>query len=88
MELKENLVECENTYKVVGRLWNEESIEIISNGKDFFVLYGWNGEKYIDCWKVLDERGLNKSSDDSVYEIIPVYKKIEDEYQIVDFEII
>lgn len=86
---EEYLVESDSIFKIVGRLWNNNSLSIISNRKHLYVLNGWNGEKYCDCWKVLDEDGLNKSLDDRRFEITPVYELDENgEYIISDYSVL
>lgn len=75
----------------IGNWWNDKSIEIYNiNGRNI-ALYGWNGEKYMDCFEVTED----------LFDIIkenivvkPIYNKpihnsaYQDEYKIVDYEII
>ena len=74
--------------KKVGYLWNDKDLEIIEQDGEMYVLYGWNGEAYYNCWKVLDSQGLDRVEEDVEYTLIPVYEEIEeDEYIIVRYEI-
>ena len=76
-------------FKIVGKYWNAD-FDIISDGKDFYVLNEneWNDEKWFDCWKVLDKKGLKKSDDKSSYTIKPIYKEIDtDDFEIIDYEV-
>jgi len=75
--------------EIVGALWNDKEIDIARIDGRFFSLYGWNGEEYLHCWEVKDEKGLDKVSDDE-YEIKPIFSETEDEYgnfDLIDFEI-
>lgn len=38
---------------------------------DWYALNGWNGEKYLHCWKCIDE--WTAYPDKKEYEIVPVY---------------
>lgn len=40
--------------KHVG-FWNGDGIEMLKIHGGIYVLSGWNGEKFINCWKCLDE---------------------------------
>ena len=47
--------------KHVG-FWNggkHESIEMVEVDGTIYALNGWNGEKYLDCWKCIDERTVD-----------------------------
>lgn len=61
-------------YKVVGNLWNNLEFEIISNGKRFFILDGWNGEVYCKCTECLDSKGFDLKNPEEEYVFKPVYK--------------
>ncbi len=77
-------------FEGVGCLWNNYNYEVISDGSEFYVLYGWNGEKYYKCWKVLDNMGIEKSNDTRNFVITPIQKEVdkdEDEYEIVNYDI-
>ncbi len=72
--------------KIVGRYWNDNTIDIVEIDGEMYALYGWNGEEFYHCWKVLDSKGLDRVEDDREYVLTPVYEQIdEDEYQIVNY---
>ena len=50
--------------------WNSDN-EIVNIDGTLYALNGWNGEKYLHCWKCIDE--FTADSDDKEYEIRPVY---------------
>ena len=73
--------------KVVGNLWNDNSIEIMEKDGQMFALYGWNGEAWCDCWEVADERGIDQIGT-ATYIVTPVYAEVaEDEFEIIDYEV-
>lgn len=74
-------------YQLVGNLWNNREIDIISDGKNYFALYNWDGYAWIDCWRVLDKQGLNRSEDNTTYIIYPVCEEAEYGYNIVDYDV-
>lgn len=57
---------------MVGSWWNDRDIDIVEIDGGRYALNGWNGEKYTDCFKVID-RFTPDPDDDRVYEIAPVY---------------
>ncbi len=72
-------------FKEVGRWWNDSSIELIEKDGNVYALAGWNGEKYYNCWMVIED-GLTASEEE--YIITPVYNQVNDnEFEIVDYEI-
>lgn len=81
--------------KFVGYLWNDKNIEIVEVDGEMFALYGWNGEAYCDCWKVLDAQGLDRVEEDTEYILTPIYKGIGipdeegcyENYEVVDYSI-
>ena len=79
-------------FKLVGRLWNNNSIVIIEQNGRKYALNGYNGEEYLDCWEVADNKGFDKIGD-KVYCIKPIYAKVEEneaeeyEFDIVDYEV-
>lgn len=40
--------------KHVG-FWTGDPIKMMEIDGDIYALSGWNGEKFLDCWKCLDE---------------------------------
>lgn len=51
--------------------WMDTDIEIVKIDGELFALYGWNGEKYTDCWKCTDR--FTADPDGKTYEVIPHY---------------
>lgn len=73
-------------YVSVGRKYDNNEIEIISNGDKFYALYGWNGEKFYDCFEVEDKYGIATDNDEK-FCFKPIYKEIdEDQYEIIGYE--
>lgn len=56
----------------VGNYYNDKELEVISDGKRYFVLDGWNGLQYCDCWEVSDEEGFDPIYTDNKYSFGPV----------------
>ena len=52
--------------------WQDTDINIAFIDMALYALYGWNGEKYLHCWKCKD-RFTADPDDDGEYEIAPVY---------------
>lgn len=74
-------------FEYVGTLWNNSSIKIIEKESKKYALHGFNGEEYLECWEVADNKGFDKVSD-TVYCIKPIYAEVEeDEFDIVDYEV-
>ena len=46
-------------------------IEIIDINGTLYALNGWNGEKWLHCWKCIDRFTADPSSEE--YEIAPIY---------------
>lgn len=59
------------TPHVIGTWWNDSSIQIVEIDGDLYALNGWNGEKYTDCFRVIDR--FTAADDDRKYEIRPIY---------------
>ena len=51
--------------------WFESDIDIVNIDGELYALDGWNGEKYLHCWKCLDR--YTADPDDREYEVTPVY---------------
>lgn len=69
-----------------GNYYNDKDLEVISDGKRYFVLDGWNGLQYCDCWEVADEEGFDPIGTEK-YSFGPVYlKKDENEYELIGYE--
>ena len=81
--------------KEVGYLWNDKEIKIVEVDGEMYALYGWNGEAYCHCWKVLDSDGLNRVEEEREYILEPVVKGVGtpnedgeyDEYENVDYKV-
>lgn len=66
--------------------WNDNSIEIVEIDGELYALYGWNGEKWLHCWKCIDR--FTADPDGKEYEVTPVYTEAdEDEYEITGYEV-
>ena len=62
--------------------WNDDDIEIVEIDGTLYALDGWNGEKFLHCWKCLD-KFTEDPEDSAEYQIRPVY----DDENIVGYEI-
>lgn len=51
--------------------WQDTDIRIEYIEGALYALYGWNGEKYLHCWKCIDR--FTADSDGREYEVAPVY---------------
>lgn len=72
--------------KIVGRFWNDKEIPIIEYDKKMYALYGWDGEKYRECWRVLDVHGLKNAKDRKKYTFREALKMIDDcEYETLGY---
>ena len=69
----------------VGQWWSDSSIEMMQIEGNVYALYGWNGEKYINCWKCIGDNLMQASEEE--YHIIPTFKGINGEYKITGYEI-
>lgn len=54
-----------------GANWMDTDIPIVEIDDDLYALNGWNGEKYLHCWKCIDR--FTADPDDREYEVRPVY---------------
>lgn len=71
----------------VGHWWNDANIPLVEISGAVYALYGWNGEKYTDCWKCLGEY-LNQAGEET-FCIEPVYKEAENgDFDIIGYELI
>jgi hypothetical protein len=74
--------------KSVGNWWNDNSIELVEVDGSVYALYGWNGEKYCNCWKCSGDYYMTASKEE--YTLTPVYSEEENEnggYDVVDYEV-
>lgn len=51
--------------------WFESDIEIVEIEGNLYALNGWNGERWVHCWKCIDR--FTADPDGREYEIVPVY---------------
>ena len=78
-----------NRYKVVN-VTKDHGLDVISNGNDYYVLYGWNGENYGHCWHCKDKYGYyDEDFDKEEYTITPVQQVSADleQYETIDYDI-
>ena len=73
-------------FKNVGNWWNDRGIELVEIDGTVYALNGWNGEKYLECWKCTGE--FNNEASEEKYHITPISEEIaEDEFEIVGYEV-
>ena len=60
------------TFKHVGWWMDDGNSEIIRIEGKYYVLNGWNGEKYCNCWECLTKTKM--ADPDKEYTLTPVYK--------------
>ena len=58
------------TPHIIGK-WAGSDIDVVEIDGSFYALDGWNGEKYLHCWKCIDR--FTAAPDGEEYEIRPVY---------------
>ncbi len=69
----------------IDNWWADQDIELIRINDKVYALYGWNGEKYTDCWECTGEYYMNASSEK--YEIKPIYEETPNgDFEIVGYE--
>lgn len=51
--------------------WFESDIDVVNIDGTLYALNGWNGERWMHCWRCLDE--YTAADEDCAYEIAPVY---------------
>lgn len=64
----------DNLYKIVGSCYDNKNIPIISNGERYFTLELKKGDKYVDCYEVSDEKGMELFGHNNVAIFEPLYK--------------
>ena len=73
--------------KKMGTWWRNKNIDLVEVEGKIYALYGWNGEKYYNCWIVSGENHTEASKEK--YVLTPIYKEIGDEeYEIYDYIVI
>lgn len=74
--------------KFLGKWWGSSDIDIYEIEGKRLALYGWNGEKYEECFEVTEDL-LNIINKDKKYEVKPIYQEMgTDDFEIIDYEII
>lgn len=53
------------------RFWNDSNLEMVKLNNKWYLLDGWNGERYTECWKYSDRYGKNRA-DNELYDLTPV----------------
>lgn len=67
-----------------GYWWADNSIELVKIDGEIYALYGWNGEKYYNCWKCADMFTVIETN--RQFTISPIYKETTDgDFEIVDY---
>ena len=51
--------------------WQDTDIDIAFIDMALYALYGWNGEKWLHCWKCIDR--FTADPDGKEYDVTPVY---------------
>lgn len=72
----------------VAYWWNNPEIEIYEIEGKYIALFGWNGEKYIDCWEVAEiigDEGFDIKS--KGYIVRPVYESKGEDLEVIGYEI-
>lgn len=71
--------------EIVGYWNNNGTTPVVKIDGELYALHGYNGEKYLHCWKCLD--CLTEAEDNIEYEIIPIweYNSEFDLYEITDY---
>lgn len=73
-------------FEKVGHWWNDSSVPLIKIDGSVYALSGWNGEKYLNCWKCTGEGYMDASEEE--YEITPVYREVsEDEFEVIGYDV-
>lgn len=59
-----------------GNLYFYPYFDIVEIGGKLYVLNdnGWNGERWHDCWEVLNRNGSERAADEREYSIKPIYR--------------
>ena len=74
--------------KKLGVFWNDSSIEVYEIEGKAIALGYWNGEIFTNCFEVsecINSKYYNLVSD-VCYEVKPIYKEMNDSFEIVDYE--
>lgn len=52
------------------RFWNDSNLEMVKLNNEWYLLDGWNGCSYTECWKCSDRYGKNRA-DNELYDLTP-----------------
>lgn len=52
--------------------WNDDNINMVKLGDDWYCLNQWNGEVYYNCWKYKDSKGTEPLGTEN-YTLCPAY---------------
>ena len=76
-------------FEYVGTWWANGNTQLVKINNRVYALSGWNGEKYLDCWKCLGSQLMDESKE--VYVIEPIYGQVGDEedeeLEIVEYRV-
>lgn len=72
------------TVEMVGKWWSDSSIDLVKVDGAVYALYGWNGEKFTDCWECSGD-GFRGASGES-YTLAPVYRWEVDGMNVLELE--
>lgn len=74
------------SFKFVGRWWNDKSIQLVKVEGSVYALNGWNGETFIDCWKCTGEHYMDASEEK--YGLTPIVEYNEfNDMKLIGYEI-
>lgn len=54
-----------------ARFWNDDNLEMVKLSGEWYLLDGWNGCSYTECYKYKDRDGLKKADDPNMYDLTP-----------------
>lgn len=86
MTKSEQLFEKMNTGTMRQTWWNDKNIPIVQIDNRYFCLAGWNGEAWFDCWETSD--GFDVQSEGFTIKPIYYHDEINDEFDIIDYDLI
>lgn len=72
-------------FKIVGRWWNDKSIELVEIDNTVYALGGWNGESFNNCWVCTGEYYMDASEEE--YSITPIYNDNKDNPEVIAYEV-
>lgn len=81
--------------QIIGSWWADNNIDVAEIDGELYALYGWNGEKWTECWKCAGEvvNGIifDAADDSRSYVVRPILAPIgdpeDDQWDYADFEI-